>query len=128
MNCPNCGNSIKQGETFCTSCGTQLGGVQQQPIYVVQQPSNGMAIAGFVLSFLIPLLGLIFSIIGYSKAKMLNNSGKGLALAGIIISSVIMALALFFMIFSLFILKPRLNKVINESIESTQRDGYYYYR
>ena len=49
--------------------------------------SNGMAIAGFVLSFFIPLLGLIFSAIGVSRAKKLpQRTGYGLAVAGLIIS------------------------------------------
>jgi hypothetical protein len=51
--------------------------------------TSGMAIAGFVLSILsCALLGLIFSIIGYSQVKSSNGmkTGGGLALAGIIIS------------------------------------------
>lgn len=50
--------------------------------------SNGAAVAGLVLSFLIAPLGLIFSIIGLKKAKQLNGHGFGLALAGIIISAI----------------------------------------
>lgn len=52
--------------------------------------TSGMAIAGFVLSFLCSLLGLIFSIIGYNEVKNSNGmkTGGGLALAGIIISIV----------------------------------------
>ena len=42
--------------------------------------TNGMAIAGFVCSFLIPLVGLILSIIGLKKSKILND-GKGLSTA-----------------------------------------------
>lgn len=50
--------------------------------------TSGMAIAGFVCSFLCALLGLIFSIIGYNEVKNSNGmkTGGGLALAGIIIS------------------------------------------
>lgn len=50
--------------------------------------TSGMAIAGFVLSFICGLLGLIFSIIGYNEVKRNNGmvTGGGLALAGIIIS------------------------------------------
>lgn len=51
-------------------------------------PSNGMAVAGFICSFFMPLLGLIFSIIGINKAKNLAGKGHGWALAGIIISCV----------------------------------------
>lgn len=37
MNCPNCGNQLPDGTTFCTSCGTPLGA--QQP---VQSPSDAL--------------------------------------------------------------------------------------
>lgn len=50
--------------------------------------SNGMAIAGFVCSFFIPLLGLIFSIIGLNRSKNMYGKGRGLAIAGIVISVV----------------------------------------
>ena len=48
--------------------------------------TNGMAIAGFVLSFLCSILGLIFSIIGLNQTKQRPQAGGGLAIAGIIIS------------------------------------------
>lgn len=73
-------------------------GYGQQPYMMMapqQQPrTSGMAIAGFVLSFLCALLGLIFSIIGYNEAKKSNGmvKGEGLALAGIIISILSMVL------------------------------------
>ena len=54
-----------------------------------EEESNGMAVAGFVLSFLIPVLGLIFSIIGVNYAKNLpTHKGHGLAVAGIILSCI----------------------------------------
>ena len=57
--------------------------------------SNGFAVAGLILAFFSPLLGLIFSIIGLTKARE-YNSGKGLAIAGIVISvlSFIISIAL----------------------------------
>ena len=54
---------------------------QQQPAQ-----SNTLAIVGFVFAFLMPLVGLICSIIGLKKSKELNDNDKGLAIAGIIIS------------------------------------------
>jgi hypothetical protein len=74
-----------------------------QPYMMMQpmgQPStSGMAIAGFVLSFLCALLGLIFSIIGYNQVKNSNGmkTGGGLALAGIIISIINMLLGFMIM-------------------------------
>jgi hypothetical protein len=48
---------------------------------------NGMAVAGFVLSFLVGLLGLIFSIIGFRRSREPGRGGRGLAIAGIVIST-----------------------------------------
>ena len=65
--------------------GTQI----VQGPYVPPQPqSNGMAIAGFVLSFFFSLLGLIFSIIGFNRSKQMGGKNRGLAIAGIVISAV----------------------------------------
>jgi hypothetical protein len=74
-----------------------------QPQYGQPQPSpygtggyqsaakqgNGFAIAGIVLAFLIPLLGLIFSIIGLAKSKARAGAGKVLSITGIVVSLVV---------------------------------------
>lgn len=61
-----------------------------QPDNSAQPPvvecSNDMATAGLVFAFLIPLLGLIFSLIGLQRAKQYNGKGQGLAIAGLVIS------------------------------------------
>lgn len=49
---------------------------------------NGMAIAGFVCSFFIAIIGLILSIIGLTQVNKTKEKGKGLAIAGIIIAAV----------------------------------------
>lgn len=73
-----------------------------QPSVYVAPPTNGSAVAGFVLSLIAlftfylviaGILGLIFGIAGSSTARSLESSGKppvgrGLAIAAIIISSV----------------------------------------
>ena len=51
-----------------------------------QNQTNGLAIAGLVAAFLIPLLGLILSVLGLKKSKELGGSGRGLAIAGLAIS------------------------------------------
>ena len=54
---------------------------------------QGLAIAGFVLSFTVPILGLIFSWIALSGMKRTHNEeGKGLATAGLVISLVFVGL------------------------------------
>jgi Domain of unknown function (DUF4190) len=46
------------------------------------------AIVGFVCSFLIWPLGIVFSLIALGKIKKKGNKGRGLAIAGLIISVV----------------------------------------
>ena len=59
--------------------------------------TNGMAITGFVCSFLCWPLGLIFSIIGMSQTgKDPSQGGRGLAIAGLVISIVCAVLSLVF--------------------------------
>jgi hypothetical protein len=101
MNCPTCGTVLADGSPFCSTCGANLSnaappGMPQMPFQqnnpyaqpMMVQRTSGMAIAGFVLAFFCSLLGLIFSIIGYSECKKSFGQvkGEGLALAGIIIS------------------------------------------
>ncbi len=59
------------------------------PVPDMPKGSNGMAVAGLVCAFLIPLLGLIFSIIGLKRSAQ-QRAGKGLSIAGIIVSVVMM--------------------------------------
>ena len=68
----------------------------QQPAYYPQDRWNGMAIAGFVCSFLFSIVGLVLSIIGYNQTKKTGEKGKELALAGISISglSIVMTIVM----------------------------------
>ncbi|MEO8528097.1 MAG: hypothetical protein ABI435_03370 [Pseudolysinimonas sp.] len=51
------------------------------------EPSKGLSIAGVVFAFLIPLLGLILSIVALVQSRGVGQK-NGLAVAGIIISIV----------------------------------------
>lgn len=53
--------------------------------------TRGLIVAGFVLSFLIPLAGLIMCIVGKSRAKK-DGTPAGLATAGIIVAVAVMVL------------------------------------
>lgn len=57
---------------------------------MVLNNANPTAVAGFVLSFLVPVLGLIFSAIGRHKTKYGLCKGRKLSTAGIIISIVVL--------------------------------------
>ena len=80
--CAHCGKEIDDNAVVCPQCGVVTDKEKLQP----KSQTNTLSIVGFIFSFLIALVGLICSILGYRKAPELNGSGKGLALAGIIIS------------------------------------------
>jgi hypothetical protein len=65
--------------------GPPYGGPPMPP---VQPPksTSGVAIAGFILAFLIAPLGLILSIVGLVQTGGGRRKGKGLAIAGVVIS------------------------------------------
>ena len=50
-----------------------------------QKENNGMAIAGLILAFIVPIVGLILSIIAYENAKKTGQPNR-IALAGIIVA------------------------------------------
>lgn len=63
------------------------------------QKMNGMAIVGFVFTFLFAPLGFIFSLIGLSQIlKNPSQSGKGLALSGTVISLILILIAVFLIV------------------------------
>lgn len=117
--CPNCGNILNDNTTMCPKCGMQItqsnmtnsmnnmntsGSMNTINTMNTAPSSNGennIAIAGFILSFIIPIIGLILSIIGLKKSKETNN-GRGLSIAGIVISTIftIISIIAIFLIFS----------------------------
>lgn len=105
MFCNKCGNQIDDNAVVCPNCGnpTNAQGVQ----VVVQQTqapkqTNGCAIAGLVLAFFMPLIGLILSIVGLAKVKSCGGEGKGLAIAGLVLS--ILFIVLYIVIVYFFLL------------------------
>ncbi len=84
--CIRCGSTILDEAVICPYCGCAQGTQKREE-------TNGMAIAGFVCSFLIPLLGLIFGGIGLKTANKTGN-GRGLSIAAIVIST--LSLTVFF--------------------------------
>ncbi|MCL2446198.1 MAG: DUF4190 domain-containing protein [Oscillospiraceae bacterium] len=113
MNCQHCASPIETNNKFCAGCGAQAPAPaapaqpEFAPVYNYQQPHaqqnyapqyiappklNNMVIAGFVLAFIFPTLGLILSCVGLSQTKSRNEGGRGLAIVGIIISIIRMIL------------------------------------
>jgi uncharacterized membrane protein YidH (DUF202 family) len=67
------------------------------PVYLVNSPTNGLAIASLVLSlvgvsFIGSILGIIFGHIARSQIRRTGERGAGLALAGLIIGYVTIGL------------------------------------
>ena len=111
MYCSNCGNKMDNQAKFCVHCGAKsiiemeeedslkdIWGEESQEKNIhtevntqaneSQNPQkNGMAIAGFVGSFFIPLLGWIFGGIGLARAGKREGKGKGFSIAAIAIAS-----------------------------------------
>ena len=75
INCPNCGHPVSNDSKNTTT------------VYYVNE-SNGYAIAGFVLSFFIPLLGLIFGVLGLSRSKEIGGEGRGFAIGALVNSGI----------------------------------------
>ena len=122
MYCSSCGKTSEANATFCAGCGRPQSTENQQsamgqPLsggqsgwgqnqsgqggqhHGTSEPprGNGMAVAGFILAFFSPLLGIIFSCIGLSKSKERNGAGRTLAIAGIIISVINFILGMIFL-------------------------------
>ena len=108
MYCIKCGNQVGENDNFCGTCGTDLRPqralASSTPINNYSQPTypqyfqyaqyppiisqkNGMAVAGFVCSFFVPILGWVFGGIGLSRSKKRSGKGKGLSIAAIAVSS-----------------------------------------
>ena len=107
MFCSYCGSKLDDGAVVCPNCGAKTGANPQtttpstttpppvataQPVYEPpKDKSNTIAIVGFIMSFFVPIAGLICSIIGFNKAKKEGLDHQGLALAGIILSALSLA-------------------------------------
>lgn len=67
---------------------------QPQPTPAAQDPGRTLGIIGLVCAFLCSVVGLVISIIAYSKSKAAGFN-NGIALAGIIVSAISMMVGLF---------------------------------
>ena len=100
MYCKKCGQQMDDSAKQCPKCGVvtdnfwnaSKSGAGRSPAYTHQEEKNTVAVVGFVFAFLIALVGLICSIIGFRRAKNEGLERGGLALAGIIISVINMVL------------------------------------
>lgn len=62
MFCLKCGTELKEGEIFCSSCGTRIGDVGIENIADEKYPHELATILGYVFGFLGGWFGIIFGI------------------------------------------------------------------
>ena len=105
--CAHCGAELLDEAVVCIKCGYAVEDITNVGTSAPSDNWNGLAIAGFVVSFFSALVGLILSIIAYKKVTASGEKGKELATAGIIISAVELGLGvLILVIYFLIILVP----------------------
>ncbi len=66
--------------------GPGYGGPGYEDAPAPQQGTNGLAIAGLILAFLMWPIGLILSIVALVQTRRRNQKGRGLAIGGIVVS------------------------------------------
>lgn len=98
--CSHCGGELFEQAVVCPKCGCQVHEFnfnandsekvnQTSETKPIKKQTNTMALVGFILSFLVPLLGLIFSCIGRNQlTQNPEQDGETYAKAGIIISAI----------------------------------------
>lgn len=121
--CGNCGNPVTPDLAYCPNCGAEnpeyaapapaeiapMGANEPLPYAPAYEPAdcctrstNGLAIAGFVLAFVFPPVGIILSAMACKRAKSgeYRNPLPGLAKAGLIISIIGTVLLVLYVIFA----------------------------
>ena len=111
--CKKCGAQLADDDTYCYFCGANLeeeNTNEEKPVFTNHYEdnyiprnteSNNLALAGFIVAFFSPIVGLVLSIIGLRKARELNGLGRGHAIAGIVVS--ILNVVLTFILYSFYI-------------------------
>jgi preprotein translocase subunit SecG len=89
--CPSCGSPAGDGD-FCSKCGTNLGNSSSanssNGVFSETSTTSTMAVVAFILSFFVPIVGLI---LGYISRKEIDQSGgrisgRGFATAAIVLN------------------------------------------
>jgi len=102
IRCAECFKEISDKAPVCIHCGAPTGFVQLQPPSppIQAEPqnnakTNGMALAGLITAlastvlnilFVVGVVGLILSLIGFFQVEEKKERGKGMAIAGILVS------------------------------------------
>ena len=127
--CTNCGEKVEEYYNVCPRCGTSLKNnkfVSEDNQYrrsnsysstseinddkrkssEGESSSDTFAIVGFVLTFFVPIVGLILSILGMKSTK-----NKGFAIAGVILNSIIVLFTVIIILFYISIFRAALGGI-----------------
>lgn len=85
-----------------------------QAPYQQEPKTNTLAIVGFVLSFLINIVGAIISLVALSQIKKSGEKGRGLAIAGAIIGFISFVLSIIWFIFTFVLVAQAVSQVEQE--------------
>lgn len=96
MFCADCGEKLLPGGTFCSKCGSRIPGSGSLSVQQSSSSYSTLAITAFVLSFLIPIVGLVLGIVAQREIDASGGrlGGRGLAVAAVVIN-VIWIVAIF---------------------------------
>ena len=97
--CKACGRKIAKSAFYCPFCN-KMADTAPAPAVAPTGASNGFAVAAFILSFFVPILGLIFGILGLRRANE-GADGRGFCIAAIIISVIPLAMSLLVILIAL---------------------------
>lgn len=92
--CPVCDRVLSGDVSACPHCGAALSKIKERQYYATNSQSSVGNIGIYVLSFLIPLVGIIVGAIWLANSDRKEDGVTALALAilGIIVSAVVMGI------------------------------------
>lgn len=82
--------------------------------YQPEPKTNTLAIVGFVLSFLLNIVGAIISLVALSQIKKSGEKGRGLAIAGAIIGFIGFVLSIIWVFFTFVLFSQAVSQVEQE--------------
>lgn len=69
--CPRCGKELPEDAAFCPACGLPVNTIGQTPA-----ESGALTVWAMIFAFLIPVLGLVLSLVGMFRYKSLQMKGR----------------------------------------------------
>mgnify|MGYP000103921744 CR=1 FL=1 len=100
MYCKNCGNEVKSSDKYCKVCGAAQPAPtttkkDQESYHETSKNTStpDIVIAALVLSFLVPIVGLILSLAARSNSKDLKERDNQMITVALIVSAIRLAMS-----------------------------------